>query len=280
MKTLAIIGPGLLGGSIALAARRAGGWRTALWARRAAAVAEIAALGIADAASTDLRGIVAGADLVVLCVPIGAMPALAREIADAISQRTIVTDVGSVKASVVADVGAIFHGRGRFVGSHPMAGSEQTGIGAARAELFDGAACIVTPDAATDAGALAEVRAFWQMLGARVLEVAPAAHDEIVALVSHLPHLLAATLVQTVLAENARAFEFCGPGFCDTTRVAAGPPAMWAEILRTNREAVRKSAEAMIEKLRGIITLLDQDEPMTAFLTAAKTQRDRLRLLK
>ena len=280
MKTLAIIGPGLLGGSIALAARRAGGWRTALWARRAAAVAEIAALGIADAASTDLRGVVAGADLVVLCVPIGAMPALAREIADAISDRTIVTDVGSVKASVVAELGAIFHGRGRFVGSHPMAGSEQTGIGAARAELFDGAACIVTPDAATDAGALAEVRAFWQTLGARVLEVAPAAHDEIVALVSHLPHLLAATLVQTVLAENARAFEFCGPGFRDTTRVAAGPPAMWAEILRTNRDAVRKSAEAMIEKLRGIITLLDQDEPMTAFLTAAKTQRDRLRLPK
>ena len=280
MKTLAIIGPGLLGGSIVLAARRAGGWRTALWARRAAAVAEIAALGIADAASTDLRAVVADADLVVLCVPIGAMPALAREIADAISDRTIVTDVGSVKASVVAELGAIFHGRGRFVGSHPMAGSEQTGIGAARAELFDGAACIVTPDAATDAGALAEVRAFWQTLGARVLEVAPAAHDEIVALVSHLPHLLAATLVQTVLAENARAFEFCGPGFRDTTRVAAGPPAMWAEILRTNREAVRKSAEAMIEKLRGIITLLDQDEPMTAFLTAAKTQRDRLRFPK
>ena len=280
MKTLAIIGPGLLGGSIVLAARRAGGWRTALWVRRAAAVAEIAALGIADAASTDLRAVVADADLVVLCVPIGAMPALAREIADAISDRTIVTDVGSVKASVVAELGAIFHGRGRFVGSHPMAGSEQTGIGAARAELFDGAACIVTPDAATDAGALAEVRAFWQTLGARVLEVAPAAHDEIVALVSHLPHLLAATLVQTVLAENARAFEFCGPGFRDTTRVAAGPPAMWAEILRTNRDAVRKSAEAMIEKLRGIITLLDQDEPMTAFLTAAKTQRDRLRPLK
>ena len=278
MKTLAIIGPGLLGGSIALAARRAGGLRTGLWARRAAAVAEIAAMGIADAASTDLRSIVAEADFIVLCVPIGAMPALAREIAGAISPRATVTDVGSVKASVVAELGAILGGR--FVGSHPMAGSEQTGLGAARAELFDGAACIVTPDAASDASATAEVRAFWQTLGARVLEVAPAAHDEIVALVSHLPHLLAATLVQTVLAENARAFEFCGPGFRDTTRVAAGPPAMWAEILRTNRDAVRKSAEAMIEKLRGIITLLGQDEPMTAFLTQAKAQRDRLRPLK
>jgi len=280
MKSLAILGPGLLGGSLALAARRAGGWRVALWARRAEAVAEIDCMGIADAVSTDLRGIVAGADLVILCVPAGAMPALAREIADTVSPRTIVTDVGSVKASVVAELGGIFRGRARFVGSHPMAGSEQTGIRAARADLFEDAACILTPDGASDPEALAELRAFWQKLGSRVIEVAPAAHDEIVALVSHLPHLVAATLVQTVLAENPRAFEFSGPGFRDTTRVAAGPPAMWAEILRTNAPAVRKSAEAMIEKLRGILTLLDREQPMTDFLTEAKTQRDRLRPLK
>jgi len=280
MKSLAILGPGLLGGSIALAARRVGGWRVGLWARRAEAVAEIGARGIADAASTDLRSIVSGADLVILCVPIGAMPALARAIADAISAQTIVTDVGSVKASVVAELGAIFRARGRFVGSHPMAGSEQTGIAAARAELFEGAACIVTPDASSEAAAVAGVRAFWQSLGSRVLAVSPAEHDEIVALVSHLPHLLAATLVQTVLAENPRAFEFSGPGFRDTTRVAAGPPAMWAEILRTNRAAVRKSAEAMIEKLREIVTLLDREPPMTEFLTQAKAQRDRLQPLK
>lgn len=280
MKSLAILGPGLLGGSIALAARRAGGWRVGLWARRAEAVAEIEERGIADAVSTDLRGIVAGADLVILCVPIGVMPALAREIADAISADTIVTDVGSVKAPVVAELGAIFRGRGRFVGSHPMAGSEQTGIAAARTELFDDAACILTPDASSDAGAVAELRAFWQSLGSRVLEVPPAGHDEIVALVSHLPHLLAATLVHTVQVENAGAFDFSGPGFRDTTRVASGPPAMWAEILRTNRDAVRKSAEAMIEKLREIITLLDREPQMTEFLTQAKAQRDRLRPLK
>ena len=278
MKSLAILGPGLLGGSIALAARRAGGFRTGLWARRAEAVAEIAALGIADAASTDLRTIVAAADLVVLCVPIGVMPALAREIADAISPRTVVTDVGSVKASVVAELGAILGGR--FIGSHPMAGSEQTGIAAARVGLFENAACIVTPDASSDADAVAEVRAFWQTLGGRILEVSPAGHDEIVALISHLPHLLAATLVQTVAEENASAFEFSGPGFRDTTRVAAGPPAMWAEILHANRDAVCKSAEALIEKLRGIITLLAHDSPMTEFLTTAKAQRDRLRPLQ
>ncbi len=280
MKSLAILGPGLLGGSIALAARRAGGFRTGLWARRAEAVAEIAALGLADAASTDLPAIVDAADIVVLCVPIGAMPAVARDIAEIISPRTIVTDVGSVKASIVAELGAIFHERGRFVGSHPMAGSEQTGIRAARADLFDGAACILTPAAGSDASAVTELHAFWQTLGCRVLEVAPAEHDEIVALVSHLPHLLAATLVHTVLAKNAHAFEFSGPGFRDITRVAAGPPAMWAEILRTNRDAVRNSAEALIEKLREILTLLDRDPPMTEFLTQAKAQRDRLPPLK
>jgi prephenate dehydrogenase len=279
MKSLAILGPGLLGGSIALAARRLG-WRTALWARRAEAVAEIEAMGIADDASTKVRDIVKGADLVILCTPVGVMPGLAREIVEAISPETVVTDVGSVKASVVAELETIFRAHGRFVGSHPMAGSEQTGIRAAREDLFEGAACIVTPNADSNAAAVAQVRAFWEALGCRILEATPEGHDEIVALVSHLPHLLAATLVQTVLTENAGAFDFGGPGFRDTTRVAAGPPAMWAEILGTNRVAVRKSAEALIEKLREILTLLDREAPMTEFLTQAKAQRDRLRPLK
>jgi prephenate dehydrogenase len=277
MTNLAILGPGLLGGSIALAARERRLHRVALWARRAEAVAEIGARGVADRASTDVRAIVADADVVIFCTPIGVMPALAREIVDAIPARALVTDVGSVKAPVCAELGAIFRERGRFVGSHPMAGSEQTGLAAARATLFEGAVSIVTPDAQSDPAAVAAIREFWTALGCRVLALAPAEHDEIVALVSHFPHLLAATLVNTVAAENARAFDFCGPGFRDTTRVAGGPPAMWAEILGSNRDAVRKAADAMIEKLREIVTLLDRDRPMTDFLTQAKAQRDRLR---
>lgn len=277
---LAILGPGLLGGSIALAARARGSHRVAMWARRAEAVAEVAALGVADRVSTDLRSIVADASLVVLCVPVGAMPELARQIAEAIPAGAIVTDVGSVKAAVCAELGAIFRGRGRFVGSHPMAGSEQTGIGAARADLFVDAVSIVTPEGASDPEAVGSVVDFWTALGSRVLQVAPAEHDRIVALVSHLPHLLAAALVNTVASENPGAFDFCGPGFRDTTRVAGGPPAMWAEILGTNRVAVREAAEALIEKLREIATLLDRDRPMTEFLTQAKAQRDRLRLPK
>jgi prephenate dehydrogenase len=280
MIRLAIVGPGLLGGSIALSARRTGGFHIGIWARRAEAVAEIEALGIADHASSDLNAIVKDADLIVLCIPIGAMAVIAQQIAGVISPGAIVTDVGSVKACVVAELEPIFRERGRFVGSHPMAGSEQTGVRAARADLFDGAACMVTPGEFSDSRAVEEIRAFWQKLGCRVTELSPSAHDEIVAQISHFPHLLAAALVQSVADENPRAFDFSGPGFRDMTRVAGGPPAMWAEILRSNRRAVHQSAEAMIEKLRGIVTLLDREESMIDFLTQAQARRDRLRLPK
>ncbi len=275
--SIAIIGPGLLGASIALAARRSKDARVAIWARRPQIVEEVRAREIADLVSTDIAAVVADADVVVLCVPVGAMPALASEIVARIQPRALITDVGSVKAGVVAELGAIFHERGRFIGSHPMAGSDKAGHAFASAELFDGRVCIVTPDAATTPDALADATAFWESLGCRVRTLAPAEHDEVVALVSHLPHLLAATLVNTVAARNRGALDFHGPGFFDTTRVAAGQPDLWAEILRTNSTAVRAGAEAMIEKLREITTLLDREEPMKEFLTKAKTLRDGLR---
>lgn len=275
--SIAIIGPGLLGASIALAARRAGGHRVAIWARREQIVEEVRAREIADVVSSDLDAVLAGADTVVLCVPVGAMGALAREIVTRISPDTLVTDVGSVKASVVAELAPIFNERGRFIGSHPMAGSDRAGHTFASAELFDRRVCILTPDATTRPDAISDATAFWQMLGCTVRTLGPAEHDSVVALVSHLPHLLAATLVNTVAAQNAAAFDFHGPGFFDTTRVAAGQPDLWAEILRTNSAAVRAGAEAMIEKLREITTLLDREEPMKEFLNQAKTLRDALR---
>ena len=274
---IAIIGPGLLGASIALAARRTGGARVAIWARRAEIVEEVRAREIADVVSSDLDAVLAGAGTVVLCVPVGAMPTLAREIVTRISPDALVTDVGSVKAGVVAELAPIFCERGRFIGSHPMAGSDRAGHTFASAELFDGRVCILTPDSATRPDAIADATAFWQMLGCRVRTLAPTEHDEVVALVSHLPHLLAATLVNTVAARNPGALDFHGPGFFDITRVAAGQPELWAEILRTNSAAVRAGAEAMIEKLREITTLLDREEPMKDFLTQAKTLRDGLR---
>jgi prephenate dehydrogenase len=280
LSKLAIIGPGLLGGSIALAMReRLPQMRVAIWSRRAEAAAQVRALGVAEISSTELTPVVEDADVVVLCVPVGAMPALAEKIAPMLASHALVTDVGSVKAPVVSKLGGIFKNHARFVGSHPMAGSERTGIDAASAELFQDAVCIVTPDANSDATAVADAGEFWKLLGCIVRTLPPEEHDEVVALVSHLPHLLAASLVNFVCARHADSLNFCGNGFRDTTRVASGQPEMWAEILRANREPLQKSLRAMIENLNQVLTLLnsDDEEPLRQFLARAKNARDQLR---
>ncbi len=278
---LAIVGPGLLGGSIALAARRAGGFHVAMWGRRPESVQEALDRKMADHTSTRLEEIAENADLVVLCVPVGVMPALAQHMVKCLPKTALVTDVGSVKRKVVEELRPIL--QRRFIGSHPMAGSNQTGMGAARAGLFDGAACIVTPAEDSLETDTATVQNFWKTLGCRVMRLSPERHDEMVASISHFPHLLAALLVRSVECQNPAAFDLVGPGFRDTTRVAAGPPEMWTEILQANSSAVKKSAEAMIEKLREALTLLERLEQgdhsqMTELLRKAKNRRDSLKL--
>ena len=279
---VAILGPGLLGGSLAMALRERSLARVSVWARRSAAVQEVRAKGCCDEASSDAPGIVAKADVVVFATPIGAMPALAREIAPHLKPGALVTDVGSVKAGICATLGAIFAGSpADFIGSHPMAGSEQTGLASARPDLFDASVCIVTPNSGSAESLVQRASEFWRSVGCRVRVLSPAEHDAIVASISHLPHLLAAALVNSVMASTPSALDFCGPGFRDTTRVASGPPAMWSEILGENREAVRLSLDALIEKLRALSTLLaanppERDSLMHQFLTEAKAQRDRL----
>ena len=274
---ITILGPGLLGGSIALALRRkCPDVQIALWARREAAVNEILSAKIADTASTELSTIVQGADLVIFCVPIGAMPTIGGQIAPYLGANTLVTDVGSVKASVVEMLSPLFK---RFVGSHPMAGSEQTGLAAARANLFEHSVCMVTPEATSDPTAVEAIGKFWTLLGCRVSHVSPVEHDEITALVSHLPHLMAATLVNLVCSVHPNSLNFCGNGFRDTTRVASGSAEMWSEILQSNRASLKKSMEAMIEKLQEVVHLLDSNDTtrMTHFLNIAKNERDRLK---
>ncbi|MEI8340458.1 MAG: prephenate dehydrogenase/arogenate dehydrogenase family protein [Verrucomicrobiota bacterium] len=280
---IAILGPGLLGGSIALALRRkCPDARIAVWARREEAVEEVRAAGIADLASTDLASVVKDAGLVIFCVPIGAMTSLAEKIAPLLAPGTLLTDVGSVKVPVVESLAPLFKQQTHFVGSHPMAGSEQTGLAAASAGLFDDAVCIITPDAASDAKAVEAIGQFWTLLGCRISSLSPAAHDEVIALVSHLPHLIAATIVNLVCSQNPNSLNFCGNGFRDTTRVASGSAEMWSEILQSNRESLKKSVEAMIEKLREVLELLDSGDEtrMRQFLTEAKTERDRLKARK
>lgn len=275
---LAILGPGLLGGSIALAVEeRMPECRVSMWARREDALGEIRERELGCFVSTDPGEVIAGADLVVLGVPIGAMPSLAERIAPLLARGALVTDVGSVKGQTVAELSAILGDH--YVGSHPMAGSDRSGIQAARADLFEGAVCILTPNEKTQPVAALRIMRFWEMLGCRVASMDPGRHDEVVAAISHLPHLLAAALVDLVAEREPAAFDFLGPGFRDTTRVAGGPSAMWAEILRTNRGPVKKSLEAMIEKLEEIAILLDQTDgaPIQDFLERTRNQRSALR---
>jgi prephenate dehydrogenase len=279
MKRIAILGPGLLGGSIALKLRALGGFHVTAWARRPEAVAEVLAAGCADAATADLGTAVKDAELVILCVPVGAMAGLVRAFLPSLGRDAIVTDVGSVKSPVLAAMNGFFAERGRFVGSHPMAGSEHHGLKAARADLFERSTCIVTPEEATDVTALAEVKSFWGCIGCRVVELAASEHDECVALVSHLPHVLAATLIHTVAERNAHAFGVVGPGFRDTTRVASGPPAMWTEILGENAPAVVAAIDALIAKLSELRQTLGRagdGRGLHEFLAAAKSTRDRI----
>jgi prephenate dehydrogenase len=235
-RTIAIFGPGLLGGSLLMALRaRQPQTRLQVWARRAESLEPIHQQGLADVAGTDPEVIAQGADLIVLCTPVGAMSALAQSFPASLNPGTIVTDVGSVKASIHRQMAPLAEGRFLWLGSHPMAGSEQSGIQAARASLFEGSLTLLTPDASTHADAIPVLEEFWKSVGSRTIQCSPGEHDRRVALISHLPHLLAAILVNSA---DPEARSVAGPGFRDVTRIAAGPPAMWTEILLENKEAV------------------------------------------
>ncbi|OHE80490.1 MAG: hypothetical protein A2107_08120 [Verrucomicrobia bacterium GWF2_62_7] len=282
-KKLTVLGPGLLGGSIGLAARaRQIAGRTVLWARRPEACDEAMTAGAADAATLDLAEAVCAADLVILATPVGVMGELAAKMAPSLKPQALVTDVGSVKYPVVTQLEHLLAGKARFVGSHPMAGSEQSGIAAARKELFEGSVCILTPTERTDAGALQQVAEFWKSLGASVRTLTATEHDEVVARVSHLPHLVAAALVNLVCSDGPRPLEFAGGGLRDTTRIASSPPGMWQEICLTNRDEVCRALAQFIEQLEAVQTMLrnKEDANLTAFLKRAKFFRDEMKFRK
>lgn len=279
ISKLAILGPGLLGGSIALATRaRLQGVHIGVWARRQSAVDAVLATGAANVASTELKAIIQDCDLAILCVPVDSMPELARSMAPWLRDGAVVTDVGSVKKGVVAELSAALGERGCFIGSHPMAGSEQAGLEAARADLFEGAVCIVTPEDNSHPNEIAVVERFWMSIGCVTRLLSPAAHDDTVALVSHLPHFVAAVLVDLICSENRNSLNFCGKGFIDTTRVASGSAEMWTGIFGSNRRNLKKTVDAMIAKLREASALLEpgREPALLEFLRNAKRERDAL----
>jgi prephenate dehydrogenase len=276
-EKVAVLGGGLLGGSLALALKRDfPGRPVSLWARRPATVAEALQRGI-EGATADLAEAVKGADLVVLSTPVGAMAAVLLAAQSAgLSPDALITDVGSVKVAphralrpLLARTG------GKFIGSHPMAGSEQNGIGAADARLFEGAACLMTDDEAVGEPLTGRIEHFWQAVGCRVSWLDAAAHDALVARISHFPHLMAAAAAKVALEDPADA-RFGGGGLRDTTRVAGGNPEMWAEIATENRKAlsgiVRQGIAAMSEMLAMLET--GDQEALRGWLEDAKTRRD------
>ena len=263
-RKVAILGIGLLGGSLGMALRRRGLAReVAGFARREATVVEALEAEAVDSAATELGPVVQGADLVVLCTPLGEMAALGERLSGLLAAGTIVTDVGSVKAPVVECLtGPVARAGGFFVGSHPMAGSERTGVASGRPDLFEGAVSVVTPVDATHAPALAQVEEFWRSLGARTLTLSPATHDELVARSSHLPHLLASVLATYVLSarHGAEQAQLCATGFRDTTRLACGSPVMWRDIALANRRAILDALdglESVLREARGALEAAD-----------------------
>jgi prephenate dehydrogenase len=248
--TVAILGPGLIGGSLALAlAERGLAKRLMIYARSPRALDEIRLAGVDAELTQNPSEAVRDADVVILCVPIEAMPALVKEFRDALKPTALVTDVGSVKGSVDRDLAPLLEGRALWIGSHPMAGSEQAGFSAARPDLFVGAAVVVTPTKLTKPKTEDLAEKFWKSLGARVFTLTPAYHDQCVAQISHLPHLLAALLV-CQSKEEAR--ELAAGGFRDTTRVASASAELWIEILMANADAVADTIGAFTAQLEAL----------------------------
>lgn len=281
IERLTVVGIGLLGGSAAKAARAGRLAREIVGVGRDRGRLEPAvADGTLDRATTDLAEGLAGADLVILAAPVLANEALLARAWPLVDAEAIITDVGSTKAALVRTARRLADTRPlAFVGSHPMAGSEQSGYAIARADLFRGATVIVTPTDATEPRALKTVSAFWEATGARVATLEPETHDRVVAAISHLPHLVADALVDAVRRFEPAALEFAARGFRDTTRIAASDPVMWQEIFHGNRDALLAGMEAFREALDALEALVRRDDAaaLRATLDDIKRAREAVR---
>ncbi len=278
-ENVAVIGPGLIGGSLLLALRQrlpAANLRT--WARRPEAVSELQKIDQAIAASTNLKTVVTGARLIVLCTPVSTMPAIAKQLALLpLEPGCIITDAGSVKSPVVTALEGIFSKTSAsFIGSHPMAGSERSGIGASRADLFEGSVCILTPTLFTADNALDIARKFWRLLGCRILEMPPEEHDRKIARISHLPHLAASAVTLAALRRDKSTAGCAGNGFRDVTRIASGDPELWTGIISQNRAEIISALQDAHQITGDMLTIINSgdDSALLRLLQEAQSLRN------
>lgn len=273
-NTVAIVGVGLIGGSVGLGLRRRGLAREIVGVGRREESLRIARqLGAVDRTTLDLAEAAAEAELVIVCTPVGRIAADVRAAAVASRRQPLITDAGSTKARIVAELAGPLPGGARFVASHPLAGGEQSGPAAADGALFVGRTVVVTPTAATRESDVADIEQFWGSLEARVVRMSPIDHDRVLAATSHLPHLVAAALAAATDAGN---LPLTASGWADTTRIASGDPELWSQIFTSNRENVL----AALDRYRKTLDELQQalsdgaESKMIELLTEAKRCRD------
>ena len=277
---IAILAPGLLGASVARAARHFGAAKhIVLWARRPEVRLQLKGQPWCDGVADTPAEAAKGAQLVVICAPVDQIVALVRQVAPALDAGAIVTDVGSVKGEICRlSHQALAAGR-HFIGSHPMAGSEKTGWEHGRDDLFKGRVTFVTPLPESDSQAAEKVAAFWHALGSDAATCAPDAHDEIVAHISHLPQVLASTLCATLAKKDVRWRNYAGGGLRDTTRIAGSDPKLWKTILEQNRDEVLRALRACQEELHGMERALANRDwfEVQAILERGRTYREQFR---
>jgi cyclohexadieny/prephenate dehydrogenase len=274
---LALIGMGLIGSSIARAARAQGAARTIVaTARSQPTRRRVAELGLADQVVESNAAAVEGSDLVILCVPVGACGAIAAEIVPHLSAGATVSDVGSVKAAVMRDVSPHIPAGAHFVPAHPVAGTEHSGPDAGFAGLFVNRWCILTPEAGADPAAVERVATFWRLLGANVETMSAEHHDLVLGITSHLPHLIAYTIVGTAdeLREVTRSevLQFSAGGFRDFTRIAASDPTMWRDVFLANKDAVLEMLGRFQEDLAGLTRAIRRGDGETLFKQFSRTR--------
>ena len=280
MKKVAIIGLGLMGSSLGMALKKRGLVRVSGYARREETRSLALEGGICDEVFDSPRDAVKDADIAVLCVPVLAMGDLVDDCVDVLPAGCVLTDVGSTKEEVCRLVGSkLTVSEAVFLGSHPIAGSDETGLESAREDLYDGAVVILTPEADTSEEVTESLRDLWTSVGSTVTMMAPSDHDKVIARTSHLPHLVASILVKSVLGESAEACELCGSGFRDTTRIAGGSEDIWHDIVKSNSSAVLHELNEVSGILDRVKNLIEADdfEGLREFLAEARKLRRELK---
>ena len=274
---MALIGVGLIGSSIARAARAQGAVGSIVATARSEATRKrVAELGIADQVVESNAAAVEGADLVIVCIPVGACGAVAREIGPHLAAGATVSDVGSVKGSVVRDMGPHLPKGVHFVPAHPVAGTEYSGPDAGFAELFVNRWCILTPPDGQDPAAIEKLAAFWRLIGANVETMPPDHHDLVLAVTSHLPHLIAYTIVGTAdeleSVTRSEVLKFSAGGFRDFTRIAASDPTMWRDVFLANKDAVLEMLGRFNEDISLLTKAIRKDDGDALFEHFTRTR--------